>query len=148
MPGMVLKHKTKGNKQVKKLNSDGSLEIYGSNTSLATNDFFVVEITTTEPQEVVKRIKEAWKPILTTLQPVTELEWQPVLNLFEALDLPTLNPHDIKGTDLKRSITQMKTRSASGLDWWKVAELVLLTIGQFDMLAAFLKQCEKLRAMA
>ena len=38
-------------------------------------------------EEVLKRIKEAWKPILTSIQPVTAMEWQPVLNLFEALDL-------------------------------------------------------------
>ena len=63
----------------------------------------------------MKKIKEAWKPILTTLQPVTEAEWQPVLDLFEALDLPEMTA-DVKGSDLRRSITQMKTRSASGLD--------------------------------
>ena len=60
------------------------------------------------------------------------------------LDLPTLHPQDIKGADLKRSITQMKM-SASGLDGRKVAELALLTTGQLDMLAAFFKQCDNFK---
>ena len=109
---------------------------------MVVGDQPTVDITTTEPQQVVTQIKEAWKPILTTLQPVTDVEWQPVLDLFDGLDLPDMKAEDVRGPDLRRSITQMKTRSASGLDGWKVAELALLTDGQLDLLASLFKQCE------
>ena len=59
LPGMVLKHITKGAKQVQKVNTDVSIEIYGCSTRLVENDTFTVEVTTTEPQQVAYQIKEA-----------------------------------------------------------------------------------------
>lgn len=93
LPGMVLKHKTKGTKQVKKVNTDGSIEIHGCNVRLAENDASTVEVTTTE---VAYPIKEAWKPILTTLHPVAATEWKPVLDLFEAVNLPPITAQDMR----------------------------------------------------
>ena len=97
MPRMVLKPKKKGCKQVRHQHTDGSLEVRGNCTGFAVNDTFTVEITTTEPQQVAERIKDAWKPILITLQPVTDLEWQPARALFDNIDLPALNPQDVTG---------------------------------------------------
>ena len=91
---------------------------------------------TADPAEMDKLLRDAWDTIFRMYAHIPEPEWEPFWDRFgQYIKHVQMDVVDMTASDLRRTMGRQKSKSAAGLDGWRVAELKSLPTFYLERLA-------------
>jgi len=99
---------------------------------------------TAEPREMDKLLREAWDPIFRMYADKPEPEWEPFWERYgKYVHRVQMDVEDVTAETLRKVLARQKTKSAAGMEGWRVGELKKLPTVLLERLAELFNVIEQ-----